>query len=111
MSNVVRLRLRDVRGKVSDVMALLWLIVSSIWIWHAIIINDTVFLMLGVAVLAVNLAYYLLPLVKVEVREDGIKIGYSFYRWNELESCETNGYVVFKTRKGETFRIPTNVLK
>ena len=111
MSNVVRLRLRDVRGKVSGVMAVLWLIISSIWIWHAIIINDTVFLMLGVAVLAINLAYYFLPLVKVEVHEDGIKIGSTFYRWNELESRKMNGYAVFKTEKGETFRIPSSVLR
>ena len=47
--------------------------------------------MLGVALLAINLAYYFLPLVKVEVHEDGIKIGSTFYRWNELESRKMNG--------------------
>jgi len=107
----IRLRLRDVRGEVCDVIVILWLIIGSIWIWHAVNIHDRVFLMLGLAVLIINLTYYIFPLVKVEVREDGIKIGSTFYRWNELESYETNRYVVFKTKKGEKFRIPVKVLR
>jgi len=107
----VRLKLRDVRGRVCDIMVILWLVIGSIWIWHAVNANDMVFLMLGVAVLIINLTYYLFPLVKVEVRDDGIKIGSTFYKWNELESYETNGYVVFRSKKGEKFRIPAEVLR
>ena len=108
---VVKLRCRDFpnRRKLCDFMLAIWISLAIFWIWYAITTHDVVYLVSGVLVAVFGIITTLYPM-KVEIYEDGVKLGKKFYKWSELRAYRNGDYIILKAERGVIIPLPASKL-